>query len=210
MSLLKQDTTSDVPPYGDDETYEGLDHFPAANLDTTDAFAEDADDDELSLDGIYDEDEDAGYLPPKYHMPLLGHGKSGMDNVAIDNAKGARMYGTLPTSFASSSYVGLGLANSGSSLQTPGYANSGSSSRIAPGPADTGNSSYISRLATNFAESSLNPPSSPNGPYDAETIRSDEFGMMSSGPPVPLKGYYPGIDVCIVSKPPLMMRMLFE
>ncbi len=179
MSLLKQD--DEVPSYDDDEAYELVPNTSADNLDatldTTDGFAADVDDDELSLDGIYDEDEDATYLPPKHNLPpFVGHGKGGVTD------KAPRMYGTLPASVASSSSVGLDAGSF--SYIPPGSANAGSSSYTLPGSAN-GSSSYISPL---------NPVRAYGVPG---TIVPDEFGQMS--PPI-APGYYPGIDICIVSR----------
>jgi hypothetical protein len=183
MSLLKQD--DEVPSYDDNEAYEVLDHSPNtsadnldATLDTTDGFAADVDDDELSLDGIYDEDEDATYLPPKHNPPpFFGHGKSGV----IDKAP--RMYGTLPASVASSSSVGLDTGSF--SYIPPGSANAWSSSYALPGSTN-GSSSYIPPLNTGRA-------------YGIPgTMVPDEFGQMSPPPIAP--GCYPGIDICIVSR----------
>jgi len=68
MSLLGQGSSSRNFILPDDDDFDGHLDLDSAQV-LTDGFDDDADDDDLSLDGIYDGDDDQGVPPPIYEEP---------------------------------------------------------------------------------------------------------------------------------------------
>ena len=189
MSLLGEGSSSrNVLP--DDDDFDR--HFDSAQQDgLTDGFGDDADDDDLSLDGIYDDDDDQDTPPPTYEEPPSTSAFS-----KVSNTKGEP------------------VANVGSAFnaQTPKRSLPNFMSRRPPVTPNSALPQPNSPLvAPNFAlpHSPLVAPSS-SLPQSPPVIASSS---LPRGAPItlhaPSRTHYPGVDVCIVRALPSMFHVEF-